>query len=200
VRTHDNGEPGGAGPRSTASLPDHPVRTALLELLAETGTITATEAAQRLGYSSGLCSFHLRQLARHGVIEEAPHRGRGRVRPWRLRTESTDHPTGQDVPGFDDLARSLEDESYQRWLAHRAHAPAEWQRDESFSAVVHLTPEEMTELAEALRRVLRPYQERGERGRGPAGTTPAGAIIRLFPLLAEPSDTKGTYRPVDTDE
>lgn len=35
----------------------------LVDLLAEAGTITVTEAASRLGYSSGLCSFHLRQLA-----------------------------------------------------------------------------------------------------------------------------------------
>lgn len=48
------------------ALPEHEVRTALLDLLAEVGTVTATEAAARLGYSSGLCSFHLRQLARHG--------------------------------------------------------------------------------------------------------------------------------------
>jgi hypothetical protein len=59
-----------------------------LDLLAEVGTVTSTEAARRLGRSSGLCSFHLRQLARHGMIEEAPHGGgRGGVRPWRLRWE-----------------------------------------------------------------------------------------------------------------
>ncbi|WDT92699.1 helix-turn-helix transcriptional regulator [Streptomyces sp. SCSIO-PteL053] len=48
---------------------------ALLDLLAETGTVTSTQAANRLGYSSGLCSFHLRQLAKHGLVEEAPHSG-----------------------------------------------------------------------------------------------------------------------------
>ncbi|WP_343245170.1 helix-turn-helix domain-containing protein [Streptomyces sp. SID14478] len=66
------------------TLPDHPVRLALLDLLAELGTVTSSQAAARLGYSSGLCSFHLRQLARHGLVEEASHSG-GRVRPWRLR-------------------------------------------------------------------------------------------------------------------
>ncbi|MET9225997.1 helix-turn-helix domain-containing protein [Lentzea sp. NPDC003310] len=68
-------------------LPDHPVRLALLDLLAEHGTLTSTQAATRLGLSSGLCSFHLRQLAELGLIEEAPHQG-GRARPWRLRWES----------------------------------------------------------------------------------------------------------------
>jgi selenocysteine lyase/cysteine desulfurase len=54
-------------PPVAAGLPEHPVRRALLELFAETGTLTATQAAARLGYSSGLCSFHLRQLARYGL-------------------------------------------------------------------------------------------------------------------------------------
>ncbi|HEY9438774.1 MAG TPA: helix-turn-helix domain-containing protein, partial [Streptomyces sp.] len=81
--------------RTRQPLPDHPVRSALLDLLAETGTITSTEAAARLGHSSGLCSFHLRQLARHGLIEEAPHQG-GRARPWRLRWAN---PSGASGPG-----------------------------------------------------------------------------------------------------
>ncbi|MFI7385975.1 helix-turn-helix domain-containing protein [Streptomyces sp. NPDC049813] len=78
-------EASAAGPRrASRPLPDHPVRLALLDLLAELGTVTSSQAAARLGHSSGLCSFHLRRLARAGLIEEAPHSG-GRVRPWRLR-------------------------------------------------------------------------------------------------------------------
>nr|WP_229897799.1 winged helix-turn-helix domain-containing protein [Streptomyces finlayi] len=74
------------------------MRIALLDLLAEVGTLTSTQAAVRLGESSGLCSFHLRQLARHGLIEEAPHKG-GRARPWRLRWESDEVPAlAQDTP------------------------------------------------------------------------------------------------------
>ncbi len=69
-------------------LPDHPVRSALLGLLAEAGTVTSTEAAARLGHSSGLCSFHLRQLARYGRIEAVPHAGRRRRRSgaWTRRS------------------------------------------------------------------------------------------------------------------
>ncbi|MFF1648535.1 helix-turn-helix domain-containing protein [Streptomyces sp. NPDC058240] len=177
-----------AGPpsqRARQSLPDHPVRVALLDLLAEVGTVTSTQAAARLGHSSGLCSFHLRQLARHGLIEEAPHKG-GRARPWRLRWESP-HPSDQEAPEqFDALARGLEDESYQHWLAHRDQAPAEWQHDESFSAVVHLTPAEMTELAASVRLLLAGYRERDQRPAArPAGTMAVAAVTRLFPLLTE---------------
>lgn len=176
-------------PTAPASpLPDHPLRIALLDLLAEAGTVTSTQAAQRLGESSGLCSFHLRQLARHGLIEEAPHSG-GRARPWRLRWEPAE-PDGDaaEPAGFATLARGLEDESYQRWLSHRATAPAEWRQDEAFSAVLHLTPAEMAELAESIRRLLAGYRRRDDRpSERPAGVLAVAAVTRLFPLLPEDS-------------
>ncbi|MEV5595640.1 helix-turn-helix domain-containing protein [Streptomyces sp. NPDC052496] len=179
-------------PAARQPLPDHPVRLALLDLLAEVGTVTSTQAAARLGHSSGLCSFHLRQLARHGLIEEAPHTG-GRVRPWRLRWNgpvSPTPPTGERAAPerFDVLSRGLEDESYRRWLAHRDQAPAEWRHDESFSAVVHLTPAELAELADSVRALLAPYRDRDQQPAArPAGTVPVAAIARLFPLLNEAS-------------
>ncbi|MFF0739393.1 winged helix-turn-helix domain-containing protein [Streptomyces sp. NPDC004111] len=168
-----------------STLPDHPVRLALLDLLAEVGTVTSTQAAGRLGYSSGLCSFHLRQLARHGFIEEAPHEG-GRARPWQLRWESEAGPTddGGSPTEFNTLARGLEDESYQQWLAHRDRAPAAWQKDESFSAVLHLTPAELTEVAASIRTVLAGYRDREQDPTArPADTVAVAAITRLFPLL-----------------
>jgi hypothetical protein len=74
--------PKDTGGRDRPVLDDHPIRTALLRLLGESGVLTANEASRRLGRSSGLCSFHLRRLAQAGVIEEVP--GGGRARPWRL--------------------------------------------------------------------------------------------------------------------
>ncbi|MET9644002.1 helix-turn-helix domain-containing protein [Streptomyces syringium] len=178
-------------PRDTDdALREHDVRTALLDLLAEVGTVTATEAAARLGYSSGLCSFHLRQLARHGHIEEAPHSG-GRARPWRLRQ----HDPSADAPAeeqFGDLARGLEDESWQRWLARRDRAPAEWRHDEAFSAVAYLTPEEMSRVADAVRRALAPYRDREQRPLArPDDARPVALITRLFPLLPDAADGTG---------
>ncbi|WP_395298608.1 ArsR/SmtB family transcription factor [Kitasatospora hibisci] len=171
--------------RSCSSRDPH--RTALLDLLAEVGTVTASEAAARLGYSSGLCSFHLRQLARHGHIEEAPHRG-GRARPWRLREHSPTAVASAEAQ-FGDLARGLEDESWQQWLGHRDHAPGEWRRDEAFSAVAYLTPEEMGRVADAIRRALAPYQDREQRPLArPDGARPVALITRLFPLLPHATD------------
>ncbi|MFD7984925.1 ArsR/SmtB family transcription factor [Kitasatospora indigofera] len=182
-----NSRPGPAH-RTADRLPEHEVRTALLELLAEVGTVTATEAAGRLGHSSGLCSFHLRQLARHGYVEEAPHSG-GRARPWRLRRPAAAEAHAEE---FGELARGLEDESWQRWLARRDQAPAGWRQDEAFSAVAYLTPQEMSAVAAAVRRALAPYQDREQRPLArPDGARPVALITRLFPLLPDGDGDRG---------
>ncbi|WP_405483747.1 ArsR/SmtB family transcription factor [Streptomyces sp. NBC_00009] len=166
-------------------LPDHPVRIALLDLLAEVGTVTSTEAAARLGHSSGLCSFHLRQLARYGLIEEAPPTD-GRARPWQLRWES-DHLT--DPAGaveFTALTHGLEDESHRHRLAHLEQAPAAWRHDESFSAVLRLSPDEVTQLASSIRQLMTDFQARHDAAATrPADTVAVAAVARLFPLLDE---------------
>jgi hypothetical protein len=162
-------------------LPSHPVRVALLDLLAEVGTVTSTEPARKLGHSSGVCSFHLRQLARHGLIEEVPRTG-GRARPWRLRWERPGEP---EPSGFETVSRELEDESYQQWLSHREQAPPDWQRDETFNAVVYLSPAEFAAMARSIRDVVEDYESRARR---PAtGARPVAAVVRLFPLLTESS-------------
>jgi hypothetical protein len=185
---------------TTPAVPDgialaHPLRAALLGLLREHGTLTSTEAARLLGHSSGLCSFHLRQLARYGYIVEAAQ-PRGRIRPWRLAVADPASRPGppQDGPGtsagddgFGALARELEDEGYRRWLAHKHEAEPAWRRDEAFSVVLHLSPAELAEAAAEIRAMLDRRQRRGGRGR-----RPVGAIIRLFPLLpADPGADPG---------
>ncbi|WP_432180595.1 ArsR/SmtB family transcription factor [Streptomyces sp. NBC_00063] len=166
-------------------LPDHPVRIALLDLLAEAGTVTSTEAAARLGHSSGLCSFHLRQLARYGLIEEAPPTD-GRARPWRLRWES-EHLTDQaGAVEFTAPAHGREDETYRHRLAHLEQAPAAWRHDDSFSAVLRLSPEEVSQLASSIRQLMTDFQARHDAAATrPVDTVAVAAVARLFPLLDE---------------
>ena len=49
----------------------HPVRIALIEALLLGGAMTATEVGERISESPTTCSFHLRQLAKYGFVEEA---------------------------------------------------------------------------------------------------------------------------------
>jgi predicted ArsR family transcriptional regulator len=164
-----------------------------VDLIHRDGVITATDAARELGGSTGLYSFHLRRLARHGVIEEAPG-GRGRVRPWRLAPgraavddaePSAGGPRAEArEPGLAEVARGLEDESYRQWLDYREAAPRRWRRDEAFSQVVYLTPEEMAGMAEVIRALIGQYRYREDRpAKRPAGAAPVAVVARLFPLL-----------------
>ncbi|MBK0296654.1 helix-turn-helix transcriptional regulator, partial [Bacillus sp. S34] len=49
---------------------NHPLRTELFNELAAHGPATATTLAERVGESTGSTSYHLRQLEKHGFIEE----------------------------------------------------------------------------------------------------------------------------------
>src|SRR3954447_16418483 len=76
----------------------HPVRLALVEAMAHAGRpVTATEAGRMIGESATTCSFHLRQLAKYGFVEEAGG-GRGRRRPWRLTSTGVRFSDVQDDP------------------------------------------------------------------------------------------------------
>jgi DNA-binding transcriptional ArsR family regulator len=165
--------------RPSAGL-GHPLRLALLDLLARRPTLTSTEAARALGETSGACSFHLRQLERYGQVEAVPGE-HGRARPWRLVTGRPSGP-GPAADEFGELARELENEGYRRWLAGRDTAPAGW-HDEAFSTVLTLTPAELSELAGAIRAIISEYGRKEHAAGEETSVLPVGVVARLFPLL-----------------
>ncbi|MDF9811434.1 helix-turn-helix domain-containing protein [Streptomyces sp. SPB162] len=65
----------------------HPLRMRMLELLKLDGPATSTRLAERLGENTGTVSWHLRQLAEHGFIEEVTGRGTKRERWWQAVRE-----------------------------------------------------------------------------------------------------------------
>lgn len=81
----------------------HPVRTRILEELSATGPVRAADVARELGIPANQASFHLRQLAKYGLVEEAPEEARDkRDRVWRATsTEGFTVNLNQlaDVPG-----------------------------------------------------------------------------------------------------
>src|ERR1700750_867185 len=86
-------------PRSVTRLTDpralramaHPIRLSLIGVLRREGPLTATQAGELIGERPASCSFHLRQLAKYGLVEEAGG-GKGRERPWRATTLFTSWP------------------------------------------------------------------------------------------------------------
>jgi DNA-binding transcriptional ArsR family regulator len=145
----------------------HPTRLRLLGLLRREGPLTATQAAEHLDGSVAGCSFHLRQLAKYGLVEEAGG-GRGRERPWRATAMFTSWPNAPDTP---DLAAASEllttvlaeryFEQLMAWLERRRSEPREWQTRELFGDVaVHLTPEELGDLDRSVQELIEPYLDR----------------------------------------
>src|SRR5690625_1729637 len=87
----------------------HPLRIKIYDHLSTYGSATSTQLAELLGENTGQTSYHLRILARHGLIEDDPEvTARGRERWWRptrkvLRMEPevlldpATRPAAQDV-------------------------------------------------------------------------------------------------------
>ncbi|RZQ61343.1 helix-turn-helix domain-containing protein [Amycolatopsis suaedae] len=79
----DQGKPREITDPATLRALRHPLRRQLLRLLHRDGPATATDLAKALGENTGATSYHLRQLAEHGLVAEDPERGRGRERWWQ---------------------------------------------------------------------------------------------------------------------
>jgi DNA-binding transcriptional ArsR family regulator len=75
---YDDVELDAAGMRALA----HPVRVRILFRL-RSAPATATMLSTEVGASPSVTSWHLRHLAQHGLITDAPELGRGRERYWR---------------------------------------------------------------------------------------------------------------------
>ena len=148
----------------------HPTRLELIGLLRREGPLTATAAGERIGESAASCSFHLRQLAKYGLVEEAGG-GRGRERPWRATALFT---TWTDTPATPEAAAAVEALSMvvagvyfdrvRRWVATRAAEPAEWQ-EAAFAGdqLLYLTPAELAELGDDILALAGAYLERTAR-------------------------------------
>ena len=154
----------------------HPVRLALLEALAEAGTLTATEAGEKVGESPANASFHLRQLAKYGFVEEAEG-GTGRKRPWKLAhlgMSFTDVHEDQETAG---AARALDRVLRDRYFARaRAglrgppRAAGEWRAVTGINQMrLYLTPEELKAARRGDRRApVRPLRRPARPEPGPA--------------------------------
>ncbi|MGH3277368.1 MAG: winged helix-turn-helix domain-containing protein, partial [Streptosporangiaceae bacterium] len=131
----------------------HPVRIALIEELTLGGAMTATEAGERIGESPTTCSFHLRQLARYGFVQEAGG-GRGRSRPWRMTSigmSFASHPADPDSQLAQGavlrLFRERQLARYRAWLETRHAFPPAWRAAAGDSEYVfYLTASELEEL------------------------------------------------------
>jgi DNA-binding transcriptional ArsR family regulator len=176
-------------PRTMRALA-HPTRLTLLELLRHAGPLTATEAGERIGESPSSCSFHLRQLAKYGFVEEAPHEGGGRRRAWRASqvgmsfTDVHDDPeTTQAAIGLERVLRDRNLRRAQTALDARLAQPPEWRRVLGMSDyTLYVTPDELQAVDREILATVRRYQDRIEDpARRPKGSQPIQLLWMAYP-------------------
>ncbi len=168
----------------------HPVRLRMLGMLRIDGPATATQLAARLGLNSGATSYHLRQLAQYGFIEDAPATSR-RDRWWKASHEITSvRPAESEGEAFDmDVAfaqaiLSQQVGQMQKAAEEYAELPLEWRKASTASdIVIPLTAEKAealtTRLNEFLMEAMREAPALGEPL--PADTVPFTVMLHAFP-------------------
>ncbi len=173
----------------------HPIRMSLLGLLRREGPKTATEAAAEIGESVASCSFHLRQLARYGLIEEVEVT-HGRAKPWRATALYTSWRSDSDDPELAAAATMLEQlileryfEQARDWLARREQEPAAWRRaGQGSDYLLYLTAVEARRLTE---RVDAMTEEFVGRNSDPSLRPKGSRLVRLVHLTV-PSTLDGS--------
>ncbi|GAA3197618.1 ArsR/SmtB family transcription factor [Dactylosporangium siamense] len=180
--------------RSLRAL-SHPVRLALLEALL-TGPLTATQAGELIDESPTTCSFHLRQLARYGFVEETGG-GRGRARPWRLTHVGWSAPAQPDNPEFTRAVQVLDHVLLDRQVARIRRfvdaAPTyspQWQAAaRGHTSILHLTAAETAELAAAYQEVTERFRTRwAGRTEQPEGALPVETFYGVYPVDKPPRE------------
>ncbi|HET6817841.1 MAG TPA: winged helix-turn-helix domain-containing protein [Mycobacteriales bacterium] len=169
-------------PRAMRALA-HPARLAILERLSADGPATATECAEVTGQSPSACSYHLRALARWGLVTQADGRDR-RERRWAVVGPFVigdhDAPREAAVAAAEHaltgqvLARASE--RVLAWMDRSDGESPEW-REATLVAnrSLVLTADELTRLLEQVDRLCEPFVASRRRESAPADAR----VVRL---------------------
>jgi DNA-binding transcriptional ArsR family regulator len=144
----------------------HPLRLALLDRLMSFGEQTAAQCAEAVGSTASNCSYHLRALARVGLVEPARSSDR-RERPWRatstgLEFGPTDPAGSQAGAGaalaVEELLLTRDEELTRQARRRHQDQPPDWRSAETYShyAVV-MTAGELSNLVAQIDGLVRPF-------------------------------------------
>jgi DNA-binding MarR family transcriptional regulator len=163
----------------------HPLRWALLEVLYTEESATASRCAEVLGEPPNACSFHLRMLAKYGLIERVPG-STGRERPWRVvgqyhswrdARESTDEATKDAARALDEVFIQREADRQRAWVRLSPTYPPEWRRAaRNMGTATWMTPAELTEIGHELDKLFSRHIDRVD----PARRPPDAKLVRLY--------------------
>ena len=175
----------------------HPVRYELLNHLIAAGPATASQCARAVGDTPSNCSYHLRALAKAGLV--APDDSAdGRERPWRALVTGfsvppdadPDSPDGRQVAMIAALSIQRDQRLVRERLARRDRSPAQWRDAEQYGLyTLRLTPDELRTLGDRIDALIRPYIG-ATRDDAPAGAEAVHFGFHGFPLTD--TDSEGT--------
>lgn len=168
----------------------HPARLALLDYLSQhRDGATATECADVVELSPSATSYHLRALAKVGMIKEAPTRGDGRERVWQasyryysigVERDASDEEAAAEaamVEAF--LAR--QNEKVRQYLAGVRNETQEWfDAGQLTDQTLAVTAAELKGLLAAVDDLIEPYK-RINRDDPPEQARPVSLQIRAVP-------------------
>lgn len=147
----------------------HPLRLRLLSELNARGSATASQLGAALGESSGSTSYHLRQLHKHGFVEEDADQGTARERVWIPRRGGWSLPVIElsadpaSATSVDLVLKAQLQTEQQRVLdvvAQAASWPQEWQ-DVTVRRDTHVTldAEQTAQMYDELEAVVQRYRD-----------------------------------------
>ncbi len=160
----------------------HPLRGRLLGMLRVDGPSTSSRLAEQVGESSGVTSYHLRQLEKFGLVAELPDRGTRRERWWQSQhlmtewqpDELVDQPGGLEATEqMHRLQVELMGRQLRAWMG--SSQPREWSGVSGLSDyVLHLTPAQTRALLDEVYAVLDRWAA------GHREPTQGSAVVNVF--------------------
>ncbi len=174
----------------------HPLRARLLSQLRLSGPATATRLAQALRTNTGATSYHLRQLADVGLVEEDAV-GRGRERWWRPAHDVTSWERDWYAGDPDALAAAdWLTSNFARQLAERVEdwnhrapdEPGEWRAAVQFSDwIMQLSAAQVTAMTAELETVIQRWRQQSDDDPDPDARQ---VLLYLYPVpLPRPEES-----------
>ena len=178
----------------------HPVRNRILGELSASGPSRAADLARDLDIPANQASFHLRQLAKYGLVVEAPQQARDRRdRVWRVADErglAIDTGVMEEAPGGK-AAVGVFNRSSSAWARQIVDAAYFGERLPGTQRTIsnytiRLTKDEARQLSSELDDVVQEWSAR-TRGRDPERRTYVllSMLLPYPPTSDEASDSDG---------
>ncbi|WP_106814464.1 winged helix-turn-helix domain-containing protein [Microbacterium timonense] len=170
----------------------HPVRLDVLSFLMSHGAATASECARAVDDSPSNCSYHLRVLAKHGLVEAAASDD-GRERPWRATVTGLSLDLDSDDPSVVAGATATLEASVQldfqlarEHIRRRHQLEGAWRDVDAHAQYgLRVTPSELRALVERIDALVRPYIA------ATRDDAPEDAAVANLSVLAFPRPTFG---------